>query len=255
MAIVYKKIQENREKGQKMLSVLIDPDKYNDTKLAQAIVVCNEHSVDFLLVGGSLLMKNRFDATIDILKEQSKIPVLIFPGNGFQINKKADALLFTSLLSGRNPEYLIGQQVIAAPMIREAGLETIATAYLLIESGGITSVSYVSNTQPIPAEKPDIAMATSLAAEMMGMQMVYLEAGSGAKFSVPNALIQQVRGYIQLPIICGGGIRDANTAYEKYKAGADMVVIGNGAEQQTDLIKEVANVRHQFHHLERTTVH
>jgi putative glycerol-1-phosphate prenyltransferase len=131
-------------------------------------------------------------------------------------------------------------------MIREAGLATIATAYLLIESGGITSVSYVSNTQPIPAEKPDIAMATALAAAMMGMQMIYLEAGSGAKFSVPNELIRQVRGYIQLPIICGGGIRDANTAHEKYHAGADIVVIGNGAEQQTDLIKEVAMIRNQF---------
>jgi putative glycerol-1-phosphate prenyltransferase len=247
MAIVYKKIQENREKGHKMLGILIDPDKYVDTKLEQTILACNEHSVDFLLVGGSLLMKNRFDVTIDLLKEQSKIPVLIFPGNGFQINKKADALLFTSLLSGRNPEYLIGQQVQAAPMIREAGLATIATAYLLIESGGITSVSYVSNTQPIPAEKPDIAMATALAAAMMGMQMVYLEAGSGAKFSVPNELIRQVRAYIQLPIICGGGIRDASTANEKYQAGADIVVIGNGAEQQTDLIKEVAMVRNQFY--------
>ena len=255
MANVYKKIQANRENGFKMLGVLIDPDKYDDVKLAQTLTACLDNLVDFLLVGGSLLMKNRFDITIDFLKQQSKIPVLIFPGNGFQINEKADALLFTSLLSGRNAEYLIGQQVQAAPMIREAALETMATAYLLIESGGITSVSYVSNTQPIPAEKPDIAMATALAAEMLGMQMVYLEAGSGAKFAVPNQLIEQVRQYIQLPIICGGGIRDANTAYEKYMAGADMVVIGNGAEQQVDLIQEIAMVRNQFHNQETRIVH
>ncbi len=246
MRNVYKKIHENTKKGLKMLGVLIDPDKYDIAKLTHVLGLCQQHKVDFILVGGSLLMQNRFEETIRTLKTQTDIPIIIFPGNGFQISSNADAILFTSLLSGRNPEYLIGQQVLAAPFVKEFDLETIGTAYLLIESGGSTSVSYMSNTKAIPANKSDIAVATSLAAAMMGMQMIYLEAGSGAKYPVPDEMIQQVKKYVSLPLICGGGINDMETALNKYKAGADLIVIGNGAEKAPNLIGHITEAKNRF---------
>lgn len=246
MKSVYKKIQENVQKEQKMLGVLIDPDKCNMRKLSDVLNLCRLHKVDFILVGGSLLMQNRFEEVIIALKKQKEIPIIIFPGNGFQVSSKADAILFTSLLSGRNPEYLIGQQMQAAPHIREANIESIGTAYLLIESGSPTSVSYISNTQAIPANKSDIAVATAMAAEMMGMQMIYLEAGSGAKNPVNDDMIRQVKKHIKLPLICGGGINDIETALSKYNAGADIIVIGNGAEKDVNLIGEIAQVRKRF---------
>jgi len=233
-----------KSRNKKQLAVLIDPDKQTQESLAQLVELAKNARTDFFFVGGSLLLEDRFEKTISYIKEHSKIPIIIFPGNSYQVSAKADAILFLSLISGRNPEYLIGQQLIAAPLIKEAKLETIPTGYLLIDGGRISTTSYITQTVPIPNDKPDIAVATALAGEMLGMKLIYLEAGSGAVNSVNAEMIKAVKKNISVPLIVGGGIRSAEQAEETCKAGADIIVVGNILEKEPDLLMEISLAVH-----------
>jgi putative glycerol-1-phosphate prenyltransferase len=241
--MLYKKITENISQNKKQLAVLIDPEKAKDAGLKETIRIAKECSVDFFFVGGSLLMSDNMDQCIAEIKAQCDIPVILFPGNALQVNPKADAILFLSLISGRNPDMLVGKHVIAAPYIKAAGLEVIPTGYMLIESGTSTAVEYMSHTIPIPSGKSDIAVCTAMAGEMLGLKMIYLEAGSGAQVPVPCEMVAAVRQQIKLPLIVGGGIRTAEPARQLWDAGADILVVGTAIEQNAGMVAELAQQR------------
>lgn len=226
---------------------LIDPNEHPKSRLIDNAQHAEQGGADALLIGGSLVLTSRMEEILREIKQRVSIPVIIFPGGASQVCRYADAILFTSLLSGRNPEFLVGEQVKGAPLVKEIGLETIPTAYLLIESGTRTSVEYLSHTHPIPRNKPDIAKVHALAAQYMGMKMVYLEAGSGAIHSVPEEMIRATRDYAALPIICGGGIRHPEDAARKVAAGASFIVVGNRFEESNplSLFVEFAEAIHQ----------
>ncbi len=237
------KIRDNKGAG---YFVLIDPDKWQQNRIIELAIQASEDGADGLLIGGSLLLSSSFDDLVGLIKKQIDIPLIIFPGSPTQVSRYADAIFFLSLISGRNPTYLISEQVEAAPVIKVLGVEPISVGYMLIESGRITSAEFMSNTRPIPRDKQDIAKATALAAEYLGMKMVYLEAGSGAHKSVPDEMVKAVYDYISLPIIAGGGIRTPEEAARKVKAGASFVVTGNVLENEDNLnlIKEFAEAIH-----------
>jgi putative glycerol-1-phosphate prenyltransferase len=226
--------------------LLIDPDTIDSKKLPAFVREATKAGTDAFLVGGSLMLSNEFDKTISRIKENTKAPVIIFPGGVSQVSFEADAILFLMLISGRNPEYLIGNQVNAAPIIKRMELEAISTGYMLIEGGNITSAEFMSNTKPIPRDKPDIAVAHALAAELIGMKLLYLEAGSGAKQSVPDTMIQKVTKYCSLPVIVGGGIRTPEEANKKVKAGASFIVTGtiNEENSHSSIVQEFASAIH-----------
>lgn len=236
--MIYKNILSNISK-KKQFFLLVDPDKQSTEKLSNLLGSADLNGVDAFLLGGSLVSES-VDPFIDVLKKFSSIPVLLFPGSLLQISQKADGILLLSLISGRNPEFLIGNQVVAAPVIRRTRLEVIPTGYMLIDRGAITSVEYMSNTKPIPADKTDIAVATAMAGEMMGQKLMYLEAGSGAPDHIPLNMIAEVKKHIQIPLIVGGGIKSADHAISIAKAGADIIVVGNATEKNPTLIKEIA---------------
>ncbi len=227
--------------------VLVDPDKIAPETVAPFIEKATEAGVDAFLVGGSLVMADTFEQCIRSMKGHTSRPVVIFPGSIQQISKSADAILFLSLISGRNAEHLIGDQVLSAPIIKKMNLEAISTGYMLIDGGNVTSAEFMSNTKPIPREKLDIAVAHALAAELIGLKMLYLEAGSGAKQSVPDEMIKKVTQYCSLPVIVGGGICTPEEARNKIKAGASFVVTGTVIEQNSNsmVIKEFAQAIHQ----------
>ena len=237
------KIKETKDAG---YFVLIDPDKWQPDELVKLAVQASEDGADAILVGGSLVLSASFDELVKKIKYQIEVPLIIFPGSQTQVSKYADAIFFLSLISGRNPTYLIGEQVRAAPAIKAHRIEAISVGYMLIESGSTTSAEVMSNTQPIPRDKPDIAKATAMAAEFMGMKLVYLEAGSGAQRSVSNELISGVKKYVSIPVIVGGGIRTPEEARQKVAAGASFVVTGNVLEKKGNngLIKEFAEAVH-----------
>ncbi len=222
-----------REKN-RGLFVLLDPDSAPPAELARKAVIAEESGADAILIGGSFLLRNGFDETIREIKTAVDLPVIIFPGNGYQISPHADGLLFLSLISGRNSRWLIEEQVHAAPRIAEIGLPTLPTGYMLIESGNITSVAFISDTTPIPRGKPDIAVAHALAAELLGMKALYLEAGSGAEMAVPPGMIYSIKKKCSLPLFVGGGIRSVQTAEALKKAGADFIVVGTAFEEAAD---------------------
>ncbi len=230
------------DRSRKRIALLVDPDGYDDNGLNELIGYINMNPPDLLLVGGSILF-NPIEVTITALKLGTSLPVFIFPGNAFQLSDRADGILFLSLISGRNPEFLIGNHVLAAPHLHRAGIEVIPTGYLLIENGKSTSVEYMSNTRPIPGNKPDIAVATAMAGEMLGLKSIYLEAGSGAAHPVAPDMIRAIRKHISLPLMVGGGIRTAETALELFDAGADLIVAGNAMEKEPKLIKEFCEAR------------
>lgn len=239
--LVYNTIVDKMNAGKKQLAVLIDPDKTEDASL-QTLLKCSvDAGVDYFFVGGSLLINNRMDECIKILKQVNNIPVVLFPGNTLQMSWKADAILFLSLISGRNAEMLIGRHVISAPYLKLSPLQVIPTGYMLIESGRPTAVSYMSNSDPIPADKDDIAMCTAMAGEMLGLKLIYMDAGSGAINPVSNQMINHVKQSIGVPLIVGGGIRTAEKAAETATSGADVIVIGNAAEKDPSLIAEIAS--------------
>lgn len=235
-------IKQLKTQNKKALAVLIDPDQplKNVVQIAQ---LCQKNHVDFIFVGGSLVTSGILSDTISTIQSNCTVPVYIFPGNEFMIDEQADGILFLSLLSGRNPEYLIGKQVVAAPQLAASNLDVVPTAYLLIDGGRETSVSYISNTKPIPSNKPDIAVATALAGKLMGMQCTYMDAGSGAENHIPEKMINKVKTSVEQPLIIGGGIRTSQTALALYQAGADVLVIGNGVEESNGLIEAICKVR------------
>lgn len=237
-------IRERRGAG---LMVLLDPDKHEIRVLERRALEAQKAGCDALLIGSSLLTTSNFDEAVQRMKRSVDIPVILFPGGVQQISAHADAILFLSLLSGRNPQYLIGDHVQAAPIIRKLGLEPIPTGYILIESGTVSTVQYISQTNPIPRDKLDIATAHALAGQYLGMKLIYLEGGSGTKYSVPEKMIAAVRDTVTLPIIVGGGIRSPEEARKKIQAGADWVVIGNILEKQppgSSLMQEIAGAVH-----------
>ncbi len=225
----------------KKIALLIDPDKVTASTLTRVICAAEESEVSMILVGGSLL-NTLIDETIEIIKRNTRLPVFLFPGSLMQISAKADAILFLSMVSGRNPDYLIGNHVLAAPYIKKTNLEIIPTGYMLIEGGRLTSVEYISNTKPIPADKTDIIVATALASEMLGHKLIYLEAGSGAKDHVPTEAVQKVKENISVPLIVGGGINTPEKAEKIFKAGADVIVVGTAIERNLDSLKEISEV-------------
>jgi len=219
-----------KQNKEKLVALLIDPDCHKNESLKQTIDIANKAGINFFLIGGSIISKSINDQ-IAIIKSHSQLPVFLFPGNLLQLCDQADGILFLSLISGRNPEFLIGNQVMAAPFLKNSGMEIIPTGYMLIDTGQTTSVEYMSNTMPIPANKPDIAIATALAGEMLGHKLIYLEGGSGAGQIVNTKLIREIKQNITIPLIVGGGIRNARQAGEIFSAGADIIVIGNVAEE------------------------
>jgi phosphoglycerol geranylgeranyltransferase len=230
----------------KRIAILIDPDKVTEASLNELIINSLRAKVDLFLVGGSLISSENMDMVLDTLKKIESIPVVLFPGNSLHINNKADGILLLSLLSGRNPDYLIGQHVLAAPALKRSKLEIIPTAYLLIDGGTQTTASYISNTTPIPNNKPDIAVATAMAGEMLGLKLTYLDAGSGAQNPVHQELIKQVRQNISTPLVVGGGINTLEKAQTALKAGADMIVVGNATEKDPNFIMELGELKKQF---------
>ncbi len=226
--------------------ILLDPEKYSENKLASFIRRCELSGVDGFLVGGSLMIDGDFEGFIEKVKNNTKLPVIIFPGDANQVCKPADALLYISVVSGRNPEHLIGKHVLAAPIIKKLQIEPIPTGYIIVESGSITTAEYISGSPPVPRNKPEIAAATALAAQYLGMKLIYLEAGSGADQSVPASMIKVVSDYCEIPVIVGGGIRSPQSAREKVENGAKIIVTGNFFEDENnwELIKNFAEAVH-----------
>lgn len=244
MTTLERLLQVRQRRGAGYLT-LLDPDRLSLDKLSKRAELCAEAGADAILVGTSLMLSaSRNAALFDHLHQIVDIPVISFPGDAGQVVPNADAILFLSMVSGRNPELLIGQQVRAAPVLKEYGVEAIATAYMLIESGTLTSTEFMSTTRPIPRAKPDIAMAHALAAQYIGMRLVYLETGSGAAQSVDTRMVEAVAEYVDIPVIVGGGIRDAETAREKVEAGAAFIVTGTAVEDDPGRLREISDAVH-----------
>jgi len=233
----------NSNLSKKQIAILIDPDKTDVRKLQKLSEAARKANIDFFLVGGSLLMKDTLEETVLFLKKHTKKKVYLFPGNPSQVTPKADGILLLSLISGRNPELLIGHHVQAALLLKQSKLQIFPTGYLLIESGAPTTVSYISNTMPIPANKPEIAACTALAGEQLGLKCIYLEAGSGAQNCVSEEMIKTVRKVISVPLIVGGGIRSAVQIQAAFDAGADIVVIGTAVEKNADFLNDIKSVK------------
>ncbi|MDP4282694.1 MAG: geranylgeranylglyceryl/heptaprenylglyceryl phosphate synthase [Bacteroidota bacterium] len=230
--------------GKKKFAPLIDPDKYSSEGIKKIACLCEKSGVDFIFYGGSLLIQNNFESYLSILKENCGCPVILFPGSLFQISNKADGILLLSMISGRNPEMLIGQHVIAAPFIKASNLEVLPTGYILTGNTS-SSVAYMSQTTPIPYGKDEIAASTAMAGEMLGLRMIYLEAGSGAVEPIPLSMIRRVRECIGISLIVGGGICNPKDAQDALDAGADVIVVGNALEKNPGLIFEISERIHK----------
>lgn len=239
---VYQQILEKKRKGHKQFAVLIDPEKYHGGEFRQTARMAEDAGADYLFVGGSLLTASILEKCIETLKSECSLPIILFPGSPFQIHPGADAILLLSLISGRNPELLIGHHVIAAPYLKQSGLETISTGYMLIGNENYTTAQYISHTFPIPSQKPEIAVSTAMAGEMLGMRLIYMDAGSGATVPVSEKMINNVREAIQIPLVVGGGITSAERAKAAAKAGADLIVVGNAIETNKNLIQEISDI-------------
>jgi putative glycerol-1-phosphate prenyltransferase len=241
---ILQQLAEKKKLGKKSFAVLIDPDRISRSDLDEIIELSVTARVDYLLVGGSLVISSFLDECIQQIKQNCDIPVIIFPGSPSQVSKYADALLYLSLISGRNPEYLIGQHVLSAPHVKQSGLEIMPTGYIVVDGGAPTTVSYISNASPIPHDKNDIAMCTAMAGEMLGLKLIYMDSGSGAKRPVAESMIKTVADNISVPLIVGGGILQPEKAYLDCKAGADVIVVGNAIEKDASLIKEMSDAVH-----------
>lgn len=234
-----------KQVSKKAIAVLVDPDKYDLIGLNELIRRAKKNPPDLFLVGGSLVMTSKLEQVIEQLKSANICPVLIFPGSNMHLSPKADGVLFLSLLSGRNPEFLIGQHVVAAPIIREMKLEAISTGYILVESGNATTVAYISNTTPLPSAKTSVAVATAMAGEMLGLKILYLDGGSGALQHVPTQMVTQVQKHTRIPLWVGGGIRNETIAYDLFSSGADLLVVGNHLEEDPQFLKTLVEVRNE----------
>ncbi len=239
--LIDKKIEEKR----KLFALLIDPDHHNQKSLQELIKRANQANVDLIFVGGSLL-NSSIDESLLMIKKYTSIPVIIFPGSLLQLSSNADGILLLSLISGRNPDLLIGNHVVAASYLKKSKLEVLPTGYILVDGGQTTSVEYMSNTHPIPSDKPDIAVATAMAGEMLGLKLIYLEAGSGAQSSLTTQMVQEVKKNINIPLIVGGGIKTKKDAQRVASAGADIIVSGTALEQNPDNLKSLVKAIHQL---------
>ncbi|MBL7870176.1 MAG: geranylgeranylglyceryl/heptaprenylglyceryl phosphate synthase [Cyclobacteriaceae bacterium] len=235
-------LYERHAQRKKSIAVLIDPDKIDEpNRLNTLLRLASENCIDFFFVGGSLVTTANLSEVINQIKENVSIPVVLFPGSSLQIDPSADAILFLSLISGRNPDLLIGQHVVAAPILKNNRLEIMPTGYLLINSGKTTSVAYISNTTPIPEDKYSLAACTALAGEMLGLKLIYLDAGSGAEREISPKMISAVRKSVNVPLIVGGGINTGQKAFAALQAGADLIVIGNALEKDPELLIEISD--------------
>ncbi len=237
--------QQYFKKGKKFFALLIDPGKTQHDNLFGTLEAANKSGVDLIFVGGSLTSVS-MDKTIETIKQKTKIPVILFPGNLLQLSTLADGILLISLLSGRNPEYLIGNHVLASQYLKNSGLELIPTGYILVDGHNLTSVEYISNTRPIPSEKTDIIMATALAGEQLGLKLIYLEAGSGASKTIGADIVSYVKSNISIPLIVGGGIRSPQQVRDFYKAGANGVVVGTAIEKDYQVLEKLVAVKYEF---------
>jgi putative glycerol-1-phosphate prenyltransferase len=237
-------LRRRKSQGMPGFAVLADPDKIAPSGMAPLAKLCNDAGVDYLLVGGSLVVKHQLDACIQRFKAETDIPVILFPGSPAQVTPFADALLYLSLISGRNAELLIGQHVVSAPAVKASGLEVMSTGYMVIDGGVPTTVSYMSHAAPIPADKPDIALCTAWAGELLGQHLLYMDAGSGARYPVSEEMIRKVSGHTAIPLFVGGGIRTAEGAHLAAAAGATIVVVGNAIEKDPMLIRDLAAAVH-----------
>ena len=227
------------------IALLLDPDKVKGDSLRNILKLAGESNTDYIFAGGSITFNN-IDILIDNIKKTSRIPVVLFPGNLLQLTLKADLILLLSLISGRNAELLIGNHVIAAPFLKNVREKIISVGYVLISCGNRTSVEYISQTESIPSYKPEIATATAIAGELLGHKMIYLEAGSGASNPVPVPIIRAVRENIRIPLAVGGGIKNGQEVEDIFNAGADLIVLGNGCENNPDLLSEACSIRDKF---------
>ncbi|MCF8258438.1 MAG: geranylgeranylglyceryl/heptaprenylglyceryl phosphate synthase [Flavobacteriales bacterium] len=241
---ILESIRSAKGRRQRQFALLIDPDRVGGKDLALLAQKAAQSGVDLLFVGGSLLVNDTLEACVQTIKDNCDIPVILFPGDNMQVVSNADAILLLSVISGRNPEMLIGKHVVAAPRLRHSGLEVIPTGYMLIDSGRPTTASYMSNSQPIPRDKDDIAICTAMAGEMLGMQCVFMDGGSGAENSVSESMIRSVSSNISVPLIIGGGIRTPEMTRAKFEAGADIVVVGNAIEKGSVLLQEMVHAAH-----------
>ncbi len=246
MSGVFKHLLETQRRRGGLFFLLLDPDRPERKQNLALAESARDYGVDVLLVGGSTIVSPHYNESVEMTKNCASVPVIIFPGSATQVSRHADAVLFTSLVSGRNPNYLIDEQVKAAPLIKHAGLEVIPTGYMLIDSGTLTSVQFVSGTLPIPRHKHDIACAHALAAQYLGMKLIYLEAGSGAQTAVPTEMIKAIVEYVDIPVVAGGGLRTPESCVERISAGAAGVVVGTRMEKNFDatLLREMTAAVH-----------
>ena len=245
MGNILSNIFQAKKDNKKSLAVLIDPDSLSKKDLDLQMTEAINAKVDYFFIGGSMITDDCLDEALSFLKENTSIPIVIFPGSVYQINQKADAILFLSLISGRNADLLIGKQVLAAPMIKKSGIEVLPTGYMLIDSGKPTTASYVSGTLPIPNDKPSIAACTAMAGEMLGLQLIFLDGGSGAEKPVTSKMIKATADATDSPIIVGGGISTPEKAIENWNAGADIVVVGTAFENDPGIITEISNAKNR----------
>ena len=238
-------MKSNKFPGEKSIALLLDPDKARGDSIRNILKVATDCKADYIMAGGSLAFSN-IDQLIDTIREHCSIPVILFPGNLLQLSYKADTILLLSLISGRNPELLIGNHVIAAPYLKDVRDKLVSVGYILISCGSRTSVEYISQTEAIPADKSDIVVATAMAGEMLGLSMIYLEAGSGATNTIPVPVIRAVRENISIPLAVGGGIRYMKEVEEIFEAGASLIILGNGCEKNPDLLADACSVRDGF---------
>ena len=242
---LYTSFLDAKKSRKKKFVVLIDPDNVRLGKLDKVLELSKTANVDYFFIGGSLVVNDMLDMVLGNIKKITDIPMILFPGNSFQLSYKADGLLFLSLISGRNADLLIGKHVITAPFLKISPLEIMSTGYMLVDGGISTTVQYMSNTTPIPANKDDIALCTAMAGELLGLKMIYMDAGSGAKNPISTSMIDAVSSAIDIPLIVGGGIRTPEKAYENVKAGADVIVVGNAIEKDPQLIIDMAAAVHE----------
>jgi len=246
--MILNSMYENCSNGKKSFAVLLDPDKLNLDILQERIEAINSSAVDYIFVGGTIIGTDFMDTLLQQLQEKTFVPKVIFPGNGLHINAKADGILYLSLISGRNPEFLIGQHVVSAPILKRSKLEILSTGYILVDGGKPTTASYISNTAPLPNDKPEIAVATAMAGEMLGLKLTYLDSGSGAQIPVSESIIQAVKKYTDTPLIVGGGINSLQKASKALTAGADIIVVGNAIEENPNFLLEVASLVNSYNH-------
>lgn len=243
---LYSELVEAKKQGKKKFAVLIDPDHYKLSQMDDILTLAASSFVDYFFIGGSLIVNDRLDKVIEQIKDKTSIPTILFPGNSLQLSYKADAILFLSLISGRNPELLIGKHVVTAPFLKISPLEVMSTGYMLVDGGSVSSVQYVSNTIPIPRSKNDVAVCTAMAGEMLGLKLIYMDAGSGADHPVSKEMITAVSNTVDIPVIVGGGIRSVEKVKENIDAGADVIVVGNALERDPELIKSMAACIHDY---------